>query len=137
MGVTIYKIITGYTPFESEYHSDTIANILKGEVAFKEDVWERYHWFVKDFISCLLKKKDQRMTITEAENHLWLQSSGTTKKKLGRLTSHSIQISEGFHREMKNNFKHSTSKEEGSKQNDKTKKLFKSINLISELEFDL
>lgn len=30
LGVTVYRLITGYTPFESEYHSDTIANILKG-----------------------------------------------------------------------------------------------------------
>lgn len=36
LGVTIYKLITGYTPFESDYHSDTIANILKGELRFDE-----------------------------------------------------------------------------------------------------
>jgi len=36
LGVTIYKLITGYTPFESDYHSDTITNILKGELRFDE-----------------------------------------------------------------------------------------------------
>lgn len=30
LGVTMYKLMTGYTPFESEFHFDTIANILKG-----------------------------------------------------------------------------------------------------------
>lgn len=30
LGVTIFQLMTGYTPFEAEYHSDTIANILKG-----------------------------------------------------------------------------------------------------------
>ena len=34
LGVTVYKLIAGFTPFESEYHSDTIANILKGEAFF-------------------------------------------------------------------------------------------------------
>lgn len=94
--MTIYKLITGYTPFESVYHSDTIDNILKGEVTFDEDVWERYHWFAKDFVTRLLKGKDQRMTIHEAMNHLWLQAPESTKRKPGRLVSHNIQLSEDF-----------------------------------------
>ena len=28
LGITIYKLVTGVTPFESEYHSETVANIL-------------------------------------------------------------------------------------------------------------
>lgn len=27
-GVLLYKLVAGVTPFESEYHSNTIANIL-------------------------------------------------------------------------------------------------------------
>jgi len=27
-GITLYQLIAGVTPFESEYHSDTIENIL-------------------------------------------------------------------------------------------------------------
>ena len=34
LGVTLYRLVTGYTPFESEYHSETVANIIKGEVKF-------------------------------------------------------------------------------------------------------
>lgn len=34
LGVTIFKLMTGSTPFESEYHIDTISNIMKGEVNF-------------------------------------------------------------------------------------------------------
>lgn len=30
LGITVYKLMTGVTPFESEYHSDTIENIMKG-----------------------------------------------------------------------------------------------------------
>ena len=36
VGVTIYKLMTGYTPFESEYQSDTINNILTKEPVFPE-----------------------------------------------------------------------------------------------------
>ena len=32
LGVTIYKIITNKTPFESNYHNETIKNVLKGEI---------------------------------------------------------------------------------------------------------
>lgn len=31
LGVTIFKLIEGKTPFESEYHSDTIRKIIKGD----------------------------------------------------------------------------------------------------------
>lgn len=34
LGVTMYKLMTGVTPFESEYHSQTISNIIKGEFSF-------------------------------------------------------------------------------------------------------
>lgn len=34
LGVTMFKIMSGFTPFESIYHLDTIANIIKGEVIF-------------------------------------------------------------------------------------------------------
>lgn len=34
LGVTAYKMITGRTPFESEYHSTTIQNIVRCEVGF-------------------------------------------------------------------------------------------------------
>jgi calcium-dependent protein kinase len=33
-GVLLYKIVTGRTPFESEYHSQTINNIIGSEITF-------------------------------------------------------------------------------------------------------
>lgn len=62
----IYRLIAGYTPFESEYHSDTITNILKGELTFDENIWKHYSHFAKDFVAQLLKEKDQRMTLIQA-----------------------------------------------------------------------
>lgn len=66
LGVTVYRLIAGYTPFESEYHSDTIANILKGEVTFDEKIWSKYDNFAKDFVSRFLKPKEERMSLNEA-----------------------------------------------------------------------
>jgi len=34
LGITMFKLMTGFTPFESEYHSETIANIMKGKFSF-------------------------------------------------------------------------------------------------------
>ena len=75
LGVTIYKMITGFTPFQSDYHSDTIANILKGEVRFDEQIWGKYSPFAKDFVSRLLKEKRQRMSLRQCLNHLWIQTA--------------------------------------------------------------
>lgn len=36
LGVTIYKIVQKKTPFESTYHNETIKNIVKGDVQFKD-----------------------------------------------------------------------------------------------------
>lgn len=130
LGITVYRLIAGKTPFESEYHSDTIANILKGELSFEEEAWGDYNWFAKDFISRLLKKKCQRMSAKEAGNHLWLQAVDQ-KKKLGRLVSHNIQMSEDFHDEMRNHLKYARSKEEGARENERQNRLSRSINLIS------
>jgi len=73
LGVTIFKLVAGYTPFESEYHSETIANIVKGEVSFEEKVWGKYSSFAKDFVSRLLKEKSQRMSLRQCSKHLWFQ----------------------------------------------------------------
>ena len=78
LGVTIYRLAAGYTPFESEYHSDTIANILKGEVSFDDKVWGKFSPFAKNFIARLLKEKTQRMSLRQSLKHLWLQSENST-----------------------------------------------------------
>ena len=53
----MYKLVTGKTPFESEYHSTTIANIQSGEINF-EPIWDNYGKFSKDLVKRLLKKSD-------------------------------------------------------------------------------
>lgn len=74
LGVLIYKLIEKVTPFESEYHSDTINNILKGEFTFNSEKWNDYDYLVKDLVIHLLKPKKTRLTIQQAKNHFWFGS---------------------------------------------------------------
>lgn len=71
IGVTLYQLVAGITPFESEYHSDTINNIVKGTYTFDPIAWSNYSYFVKDLVTRLLKSKKERLTIKEASRHLW------------------------------------------------------------------
>jgi len=54
--------MTGYTPFESEYHSETIANIIKGEVAYPPEVEARFSRQARIFVSRLLRRRSERIT---------------------------------------------------------------------------
>lgn len=63
LGVLIFKLVEKVTPFESQYHSDTITNIQKGEFVFNNQKWAGYSHLVKDLVAHLLKPKDMRLTI--------------------------------------------------------------------------
>ena len=56
-GVMIFELVTGATPFESVYHSDTINNILKGDVTFDHPKWNEHNSLLKDLVAHLLKPK--------------------------------------------------------------------------------
>lgn len=71
LGITIYKLMAGVTPFESEYHSDTISNIIKATFTFPPKVEARYSRQARLFVTALLRSKDQRLTGKEALNDLW------------------------------------------------------------------
>jgi calcium/calmodulin-dependent protein kinase I len=57
LGITIYKLMAGITPFESEYHSDTIANIVKGSFVFPPKVEARFSRQARLFVARLLRPK--------------------------------------------------------------------------------
>jgi len=62
LGVTIFKLMTGKTPFESEYHSETINNIFKGIVTFPESAKEKYSKGCQNLVLRMLKRKEERLT---------------------------------------------------------------------------
>lgn len=56
-GITLYKLVAGVTPFESEYHGQTIENIIKGEIIFEPTIWDKYSFLIRDLCIRLLKPK--------------------------------------------------------------------------------
>lgn len=54
-GIMIYKLITGRTPFESEYHSKTIENIMAAELTFPCE-FDRYSSNLKHLVAKMLRK---------------------------------------------------------------------------------
>ena len=56
LGVTIYKLVTGSTPFESEYHSNTVTAIQKLLFTFDKKKWSKYTPYLKNFVQLLLKR---------------------------------------------------------------------------------
>ena len=110
LGVTLYRVVTKVTPFEAEYRSETIRNILEGNVTFEDDVWDEHSPSLRRFIDGLLKNADERMSLTQAKRHFWLQTR--SDRSLRRTSSEVILVHESFHAEM-NAHKNSLSKEEG------------------------
>ncbi len=71
-GISLFKMLTGVTPFESNYHHETIKNICKGYDSKEHQ--EKINSFseeVQDLIEKLLKPKENRLSAAEALNHPW------------------------------------------------------------------
>ncbi len=79
LGVTVFKLMVGSTPFESEYHIDTISNIMKGELAFPNKLRFECSQAPKNLVRRLLKKsKKERLTASEALNDIWFLDMSTS-----------------------------------------------------------
>lgn len=107
LGITVFRMVTGHTPFESEYHSTTIQKITKCEVSFDDPAWDSYSSFAKDFVSKLLKLREERMSLKDAASHIWLSEPSTIK----RSKSHKVELHVDFHDEMNNKLSHAVSRE--------------------------
>ena len=120
-GVTLYQMVTGVTPFQSEYHSDTVNNILKGKLVFETEPWDSYSFFIKDMVCRLLKPKEERLSAKEALIHLWITQASPTKSRRGSDKTEDVRF--GRHdsgkfrvfrvEEEKVNEKNATHKQEG------------------------
>ena len=62
LGVTVFKLMSGFTPFESEYHSDTIENIMRAELVFPPHIEARFSKQARLFVARLLKRRNERVT---------------------------------------------------------------------------
>ena len=61
--MSIFKIVTGYTPFESQYYSDIVKKIQSGVVHFDYSVWSNYSFNLRNYVQSLLRPVDSRMTL--------------------------------------------------------------------------
>jgi calcium-dependent protein kinase len=146
-GITLYRLISGTTPFESIYHSDTISSIIKGNITFTK-VWDGYSFFVKDITLRMLKPRDERLTAKEALRHWWIcqgspgkmrKASGTNvENKMPRHDSFNLRVFKAFAEEENLNLKHAKSREEGEEQPEELRpgRAIR-LSLIENKEFDL
>lgn len=80
-GVLLYEMICGHTPFESEYHSQTIENIRNGELTFPSE-FDNYSREVKQLISrMLIRDPEQRPSTCTCLKDIWLYSTHTHHHK--------------------------------------------------------
>lgn len=152
VGVTLFRMVAGRTPFESEYLSDTANNIIKGKVDF-DSTWNNYSFFLKDLVMRLLKPRDERLSGKEAAKHFWLNMHGSPEGKMRRGSQNedikfprhetfNLRVFKAFDEEQFCNLKHAISREEGEQQvsptsSGKRKLATKRINLIDNPQFDL
>ena len=94
-------------------------------IIYNKEQWDKYSSNLRCFVNNLLKKVDQRMSLQQAEKHLWMQEAKEDPKRVRRMSSHDILMNESFHAEFNNILKHSVSKEEGSSNNEEGR-MFKS-----------
>lgn len=87
IGVIIYVLLSGLSPFMGDDDNETLANVSAGEYDFEDDEDEEDGVFsslsddVKQFISeLLLLDPEKRLTVDQSLDHKWLQSEGNEKK---------------------------------------------------------
>lgn len=73
-GVMLYKMIWGVTPFESEYHNQTIQNIQSGELVFPEE-FGKCSYEVKSLLRRMLNRNsEERLTAGACLRDGWFSS---------------------------------------------------------------
>lgn len=88
VGVLVYVLLTGHSPFGGDTKQETFLNISQGQVDFPEDLFNNVSTQAIDFITHLLiVDPSSRMTVEDALQHQWL--SGVTSPLSSPLISSS------------------------------------------------
>ena len=77
MGIILYKLISGYTPFRSKNGKvEEIGNsILNDHLIFNDYSWKnKSEMLIKLIESCLEKNKKNRISIDKIINHPWFKT---------------------------------------------------------------
>jgi calcium-dependent protein kinase len=95
-GVLMYKLVAGRTPFESEYHSQTIANILNTDLAFPA-TFERHSPQLAALITRILTKNPkERPSAVECLRDAWFCSVPPFHKQMHRASFDNCEEDEGL-----------------------------------------
>ncbi|BBM96818.1 hypothetical protein MPTK1_1g00950 [Marchantia polymorpha subsp. ruderalis] len=74
VGVILYILLSGYSPFDDVSESALFKKIKKGQYSFKASVWETISNDAKDLVRGLLCViPDQRLTASQALAHPWIK----------------------------------------------------------------
>ncbi|RIA87303.1 kinase-like domain-containing protein [Glomus cerebriforme] len=72
VGVIMYTLLCGYTPFWGEDQASLFDNILSGAYYFEDEYWSNISDYAKDLIDKMLTyDADKRITAHEALQHPW------------------------------------------------------------------
>ncbi|KAI7867584.1 kinase-like domain-containing protein [Spinellus fusiger] len=75
IGVIVYFLLCGYTPFQRDSHIDEMTAIMTADYTFDEQWWSGISEQAKSFIKrCLTIDPEKRMTAHEALDDPWLAS---------------------------------------------------------------
>ncbi|GAB4814919.1 hypothetical protein N2152v2_001965 [Parachlorella kessleri] len=74
LGVCLYILLSGLTPFWGESEEDIFRMVLHAEVDFDTPPWPHVSRAAKDLVRCMLQRNpDKRPTAAEIHKHPWLQ----------------------------------------------------------------
>lgn len=87
LGVTIFFMLTGFHPFDSQDQQELLKKIVRQEPDYAADEWKKVSADAMDLVKKLLEKdKDKRIEIEQVLEHDWI-TSGNEKLKIIRRKS--------------------------------------------------
>ena len=94
-GILLYKLVTGNTPFESEYHHKTIQNIRGAELSFPPE-FNRFSSDLKSLLTLMLSRNiEERPSSCTCIRFPWfsiLYSSTASKKGENKLNDKTLEM---------------------------------------------
>ncbi|CAB3362475.1 Hypothetical predicted protein [Cloeon dipterum] len=79
LGVTVYVLLTGFSPFGGETDQETFTNISRCDLDFPAELFEDVSAEAQDFVARLLvRQPNKRMTSKECLRHPWLAKKSRT-----------------------------------------------------------
>ena len=91
LGILLYEMLCGCTPFKASSKDTVIENITKSKVKFPK----AFPPLVKDLITKILEKKPQkRISIEQIKNHEWIKAMNKAKDIDGKTTGKPVENNE-------------------------------------------